>query len=133
MKPVVLLLSLVAFASLDAKASASSTALCSENTSDAACQAYIAGLVEGYVASKQNYLPKQPVFGSRYLERAYANRVGKSYSTLTNKQPACLPSVVDKTKIVEHLSSSKSSEALTVQLGNYLRTNFNCSDNSKLD
>lgn len=131
MKPVALLLSLVAFTSIDVKASENSNPLCSDNTSDTECQAYIAGLVEGYVASKQNYLPKQPVFESRYLERAYANRVGKSYSRLQNKQPACLPSVVDKDKIIEHLSSSTSSQALTVQLGDYLRANFNCGNNTK--
>ena len=91
------------------------------------CKAYIAGLVEGYIASKQNYLPKQPEFESEYVARAFANRVGKSrHNTLNNKQPACLPSVVDKDKIVTHLMTSTSDTNLTELLGDYLRTNFSC-------
>lgn len=124
MKPILLTLSLLAFTSLEVKASQST--LCADDKSEVACQAYITGLVEGYVASKQNYLPKQPVFESKLMERAFAYRVGNNYSTLNNKEPACLPSVVDTSKIVAHLINLQGEQELTAQLGDYLRANYNC-------
>ena len=125
MKATIVLLS-VLFASSSVLASTNNE-LCDKGMSQGECKAYIAGLVEGYIASKQNYLPKQPEFESEYVARAFANRVGKSrHNTLNNKQPACLPSVVDKDKIVAHLMTSTSHTNLTEQLGDYLRTNFSC-------
>lgn len=126
MKTTILLLSVIAFTSIQVNASQTTSAQCSADKTASECQAYIVGLVEGYVASKQNYLPKQPVFSSQYLERAFASRVGKSYSTVSNKEPACLPSVVDKNKVVEHLMSSNETGQLTTQLGDYLRANYTC-------
>lgn len=82
MKPIILLLSLAAFTSIGVKASQNTLVQCSEDKTAAECKAYIAGLVEGYVASKQNYLPKQPTFESRYLERAFATRVGDGNARL---------------------------------------------------
>lgn len=128
MKPTILLLSALALSTTAVKASDTNTSLCSEGKTPAECKAYISGLVEGYVASKQNYLPKQPVFESEYLERAFANRVGKSYSTLNNKEPACLPAVVNKEQIVAHLMNSNAQQGLTEQLGQYLRANYSCND-----
>ena len=124
------MLSLSAVISLPVQASGNTNSVCAGDKSAAACQAYIAGLVEGYVVSKQNYLPKPLTFESRYLERAFANRVGKSHNTLNNKEAACLPNVIDKEKIIEHLMDSTSTGELTEQLGDYLRANYNCNDNS---
>lgn len=125
MKATIVLLSIL-FASSSVLASTNNE-LCDKGTSQSECKAYISGLVEGYIASKQNYLPKRPEFESEYVARAFANRVGKSHhNTLNNKQPACLPSVVDKDKIVAHLMTSPSDTNLTEQLGDYLRTNFSC-------
>lgn len=131
MKPVNLLVSGMLAASFSLAAGQQSQNLCSNSSTDNACQAYIAGLVEGYVASKQNYLPKQPVLADDYLKRAYNSRVGDRYSTVSNKQPACLPSVLDKEKIVAHLVSSKNKQDLTNQLGHYLRDNYACRDSFK--
>ncbi len=129
MKATILLLSTIVISSPLAQASERSGDLCSKQTTQAQCEAYIAGLVEGYVASKQNYLPKQPEFESEYLARAFANRVGKSYyNNLNNKQPACLPSVVDKEKIIAYLMTSNKRQDLTQQLGDYLRENYRCND-----
>lgn len=128
MKPIILLLSLAAFTSIGVKASQNTLIQCSEDKTAAECKAYIAGLVEGYVASKQNYLPKQPTFESRYLERAFATRVGDGNTRLNTKEPACLPSVVDKNKIIEHLSGVENAEDLTAQLGDYLRSKYNCNE-----
>lgn len=103
---------------------AGSKEFCADKES-AQCQAYLAGLVEGYVTSKQNYLPKTPSFESSYEERAFANRVSQKYTSIDNKDPACLPKKVNKQEIVSHLM--KSDKDATVELGDYLRKNYACS------
>ncbi len=125
MKIVNLVISTALLAATSLQASENANKLCSYDKSPAECQAYISGLVEGYVASKQNYLPQPVAFDSRYLERAFISRVGQNHGSLS-KEPACLPKVVDKEKIVEHLVNSNSREALTEQLGDYLRSNYRC-------
>lgn len=124
MKHIALMLSSLVLLPMTFHSQADTKDFCADKES-AQCQAYLAGLVEGYVTSKQNYLPKAPSFESSYEERAFANRVSQTYTSVNSKDPACLPKKVDKQEIVAHLT--KTNKDATIELGDYLRKNFACS------
>ena len=128
MKRVILMLSVIVAFSSSVNASNTAKSLCDDKESTQ-CKAYISGLVEGYIASKQNYIPKQPNFDSRYLDRAFASRVSQSYTSMDNKKPACLPLNVNKAEVIEHLTASKVDDNLTIQVGDYLRDKYRCESN----
>lgn len=126
MKRVILLASILGMMPLAAQSSNNVNNVCAEDKGSAECQAYISGLVEGYVASKQNYLETSTGFDAQYANRAYANRVGVHRVKHTKAERACLPETVDMGEITEHLKNTGKNEDVTKELGKYLRENFPC-------
>ena len=105
MNRITLMLSSLLLLPIAFQSHSSGKEFCADKES-AQCQAYLAGLVEGYVTSKKNYLPKAPSFESSYEERAFSNRVSQTYTSIENKDPACLPKNINKQEIVAHLTKT---------------------------
>lgn len=129
MRLVALLLSSVFLTSLSVKASENTELVCGEDKTPVECKAYLSGLVDGYIASKQKYLPTKPEFESKYLDRAFANRVSLARYDQGKAKPACLPDDVDKLRAIKHLIENGSDTELSEELGNYLRNRYACSSN----
>lgn len=100
---------------------------CAKDKQSAVCQAYIAGLVEGYISSKQKYVATKADLGNSYLNRAFASRAGRIDEEPLAK-PACLPLQVNKTELVEFLSAQSElpKQELPVVLGQHLRSKYAC-------
>ena len=126
MKRVILLASILGLMPLTAQSSNNVNSMCADDKNTAECQAYIAGLVEGYIASKQNYLEEADAFDAQYANRAYANRVGIHRVKHVKAERACLPEEVNVDEITAHLQNTSQSEDVTQELGKYLRENFPC-------
>lgn len=125
MDRLAILVLLIITASYSTLSHAASTA-CDKDKNSEACKAYISGLVDGYIASKQKYIPTKPNYDSKFLERVYASRVNKAQYNSEKPRPACLPEDVDKLEAVKHLIHTETGIKLTTELGNYLRANYPC-------
>lgn len=126
MKHLVLLVSALSLFSVNAYSSTNMQNKCAEDTKSEACQAYIAGVVDGYIASKQKYIAKQPEFNNNFLDRVYDSRVGYHRAKVTKAQPACLPENINTHEIIAQLEGTVSEQTLTTELGNYLRKQYPC-------
>lgn len=107
-------------------ASEMANASCKDTLTASECKAYIAGVVEGYIASKKKYLEKQTGFENGYANRAYLNRVGNSRVSTSKETPACLPDNLDANEIIEVLATEITVNNITDDLGNYLRKTYPC-------
>ncbi|QOL25086.1 hypothetical protein LP316_12350 [Thalassotalea sp. LPB0316] len=124
MKRVIVLVSALLFFSV--ANSQDIRANCEQDSSSATCQAYISGLVEGYIASKQKYIAKQPDYESDFATRVYASRVNSARVSSLKASPACLPDNVDSDEIADQLEQALPSQDLTKELGEYLQQRFPC-------
>jgi len=126
MKHLVLLVSALSLFSLNAHSSEQAKSPCKKDTESTACQAYISGIVEAYIASKQNYLVKQSSTDSSIVDRAYANRVGYHRAKAPKAQRACLPDDIDTEEITKQFQTLNASTDITIALGDYLRNTYPC-------
>ncbi|QTH64684.1 hypothetical protein J1N51_04240 [Psychrosphaera ytuae] len=78
---------------------------CMQDVNSAVCEAYLTGLVEGYVKSKKKYTSSEPAPNNEFLKRVYASRVSNEHLDSIKPEPACLPEVVNKQELVTSLMS----------------------------
>jgi hypothetical protein len=105
--------------------------ICEDSTKSKLCQAYVAGLVDGYIASKRKYTtPIANGASTSVIDRALANRVSGSRLSEPLFKPACLPKNVDKKQLVQHvLKNMKDNEQkLDMLLYDELHTRYSCKD-----
>lgn len=126
MKRAIVLVSALFLLPFGAKASENIQSICAKDSQSQACQAYISGVVDGYIASKQKYLETQPEFESAYASRVYAHRVGSQRVTQVKAKPACLPKHINTDEIITQLGKSMPEQDLTTVLGDYLRQQYPC-------
>lgn len=126
MKHLVLLISALSLSAFNANSSTSMQNMCAENSKSEACQAYIAGVVDGYIISKQKYIAKQAEFNNNFLDRVYDSRVGYNRTKVAKAQPACLPDNINTSEIIAQFKGANSGQNLTIELGNYLRKQYPC-------
>ena len=131
MKHRALLLSVTLLLSFNASASSATYTACSEDKSTAACKAYIAGMVQGYIASMQNAGASQPSFKGEYANRAFASRVSFGKASQGYSRSNCLPDNINPQDVVNHMQQQANSRDLTQELTNYLNDYFSCNEQPK--
>ena len=121
-----LLIGSLSLFSFNAYSSGNLQSKCEENSKSEACQAYLSGVVDGYIASKQKYVAKQPGFSSDFINRVYSSRVNEQRVKVSKAQPACLPDYVDTEEIIARLEDVNQKQDLTTELGDFLRQQYPC-------
>lgn len=109
--------------------------ICLESKKKDICEAYVTGLVDGYVTSKQKYLPTHSVGdqdSNSLLERALATRVSDKRLSEPLIKPLCLPETVNRKELVNHVLSSLDDDHTSVNhiLDEELKRKYACEDNN---
>lgn len=105
---------------------------CGENASTEICKAYVSGMVDGYIASKQKFTTTQPAPDSKFLKRVYSSRVTDDMLNSDKPEPACLPAMVDRQVLIDSLlkegSAAKTAgnQSMSTQLYQKLQALYGC-------
>lgn len=79
---------------------------CKQNINTTVCQAYLTGLVDGYVKSKKKYTETMPAPNNEFMKRVYSSRVSSEHLDSIKPEPACLPDKVNKQALVRELTQT---------------------------
>ncbi len=126
MKQLLILIGAIFLLSPDAPAATKLQRKCARDNHSEVCRAYVDGVIEGYIISKQKYVSRPPKFESDFLNRVYDVRVGKQRVDFKRGKRACLPENIDINEIIAQLKNRVHKQTLTDELSNYLSEKYPC-------
>lgn len=127
MKKLTVLLSCLWFLSFSGYSVEDKTQACSTNINSELCQAYIAGLVDGYIASKQ----QTANFENKYANRAYETRVGNTRIEIAHKSSKCISEDNVKKEVEKFVVQLKAQDDVVEELASFLRHSVSCDKKAK--
>lgn len=107
---------------------------CKADVNSILCEAYLMGVVDGYISSKKKYTSTEPAPNSAFLSRVYSSRVTNERLDSDKPEPACLPANVNKkqllTNVIAQVNNQTTTRANTLSfeqvLYEELQTKYGC-------